>query len=109
MRGPYRYLMSWRYSTGWICPRPHSEAIQWVEKAAQKLSVPCFLYTGSADTDLGQTQDCARRVAHATCMVLPCLTHGGAFDRADLVLPSALDFLQRNARRTTGGDFARTS
>jgi pimeloyl-ACP methyl ester carboxylesterase len=58
------------------------------------LNMPCFIYAGGADKDLAQARSSAARIPQASFTVFPDMDHGETFDRSDIVLPKALDFLQ---------------
>jgi pimeloyl-ACP methyl ester carboxylesterase len=66
-----------------------------LEQVLPHIRIPCFLYAGEADKDLAEMKDSARRMTQATFNVFPDLDHRAAFDRADVVLPPAMHFLQQ--------------
>ena len=66
-----------------------------LEHALPHIRIPCFLYAGEADNSLAEIEDSARQIPCVTFNVFPDLDHGAAFDCADVVLPSAMHFLQK--------------
>lgn len=59
-----------------------------------EIHMPCCLYAGEADPLHAQAKAASQLIPAAAFFSLPGLTHPGAFQRSDLVLPQVLKFLR---------------
>jgi pimeloyl-ACP methyl ester carboxylesterase len=57
------------------------------------MRMPCFLYSGAADSVTPRMQECVQHMPHASFVSFPGLNHPEAFWRADVVLPAVMEFL----------------
>jgi hypothetical protein len=57
------------------------------------MRMPTCLYAGDADALYPQTKAVSQLIPGAVFISLPGLTHPGAFQKRDLVLPRVVDFL----------------
>lgn len=57
--------------------------------------MPALLVMGEFEDEAGDAGRVAAAIPHGESLVLPGLGHMGAFDRSDLVLPTARAFLDR--------------
>jgi pimeloyl-ACP methyl ester carboxylesterase len=64
------------------------------EEFLLKVKTPTLLYCGDKDYYYSGAKRCAEIMPNARLVSLPGLDHGAAFDRADLVLPHVLRFLE---------------
>ena len=63
------------------------------EDVLPRITLPCLLFAGEADTFFMRTKDTASRIHNATFFSLPGLNHIEAVFRSDLVLPCVREFL----------------
>jgi pimeloyl-ACP methyl ester carboxylesterase len=56
--------------------------------------MPCLLYAGGADGVFEQAKKSARAIRNCAFVALPRLTHGAAFDKAELIVPRVASFLR---------------
>jgi pimeloyl-ACP methyl ester carboxylesterase len=65
-----------------------------LEDMLPTMRMPCFLYSGEADSVTPRMQECVQSVPSATFVSFPGLNHPEAFWRADVVLPAVMKFLR---------------
>jgi pimeloyl-ACP methyl ester carboxylesterase len=65
-----------------------------IDEVMPGMTMPCLLFSGTADSRYTIIRDCAGRIPHATFYALPNLTHVGCLTRIDLVLPPLVEFLR---------------
>lgn len=65
-----------------------------VEDVLPLINIPCCLYVGEGDDIYGEAHSTAERIAGVRFFSLPGLSHAGAFERSDLVIPPVTAFLQ---------------
>lgn len=66
-----------------------------LEHVLTRIKVPCLVYVGSEDGICAEVETCAKLIPDAKFVLLPGLNHPETFYRSDLVLPPALEFLER--------------
>lgn len=68
------------------------------------MRMPCFLYSGAADSVTPRIQECVQHMPNASFVSFPGLNHPEAFFRGDVVLPVVMKFLHglRSARQPVG-------
>ncbi len=63
------------------------------------MTMPCMLYSGDQDTFWLEGQEqCVKEMPNVTFFTLPGLGHQEAFDRSDLVVPQAVEFMKKAQR-----------
>ena len=68
---------------------------QGAEDVLPKITVPCLLYAGEADSHHAGTRDCVVHVPNATFVSLSGLNHLQALFRKEMILPHVKRFLRR--------------
>ena len=68
------------------------------------MRMPCFLYSGGADSVTPRMQECVHHMPNASFVSFPGLNHPEAFWRGDVVLPVVMNFLHglRSAKQPVG-------
>ena len=68
------------------------------------MRMPCFLYSGGADSVTPRMQECVQHMPNASFVSFSGLNHPEAFWRGDVVLPVVMKFLHglRSARQPVG-------
>jgi pimeloyl-ACP methyl ester carboxylesterase len=68
-----------------------------LEHVLPQMQMPCCIYSGEADPVCGEAQAASRLIPNARFFSLPGLTHAGAYQRSDLVVPKVGAFLRDTA------------
>jgi pimeloyl-ACP methyl ester carboxylesterase len=64
-----------------------------LEDVLPSMRMPCFLYSGEADSVRPRMQECVQHMANASFVSFAGLNHPEAFWRADVVVPAVMKFL----------------
>ena len=65
-----------------------------MEDILPNIAAPCYLYVGEEDPALSQVRSAAPHIPNVRLVTLPGLTHLGAFNESQIVLPGVTGFLR---------------